>query len=175
MLRKIAATHQSVADRTADMVVGTRLGVTDDAGRAGHAFGNQSSTISIACSAGVHRHLFRLSRLHAAFRQKFSGVSRFEIETEMSVHASQLKLPVSEIGLDYGRRAEGSSSKLTFRDGKDLLMFARLKETHPMRFFSALGGMLLCAPSASRFRSSLNSIEPDWCRACRRGISRWPS
>ena len=58
----------------------------------------------------------------------------------MSVHASQLKLPVSEIALDYGRRPEGSSSKLsTYRDGAKILwMFAMLmKETQPLRFFGA--------------------------------------
>ncbi len=62
----------------------------------------------------------------------------FEIETEMSVHASRLKLPVCEIELDYGRRPEGSHSKLsTFGDGgKILWMFAMLmKETRPFAFF----------------------------------------
>lgn len=135
----------------ADMVVGTRLGVTDDAGRAGHAFGNRIFNDLYRAMFG--REFTDIFSGYRAFTRRFvksfPAVSGgFEIETEMSVHASQLKLPVSEIGLDYGRRAEGSSSKLsTFRDGaKILLMFARLmKETHPMRFFSALGGMLLCA------------------------------
>ncbi len=56
----------------------------------------------------------------------------------MSVHASRLKLPVAEIALDYGRRPEGSTSKLsTYRDGgKILWMFALLmKETRPFAFF----------------------------------------
>jgi hypothetical protein len=57
------------------------------------------------------------------------------------VHASRLKLPVSELELDYGRRPEGSHSKLsTFRDGgKILWMFAMLmKETRPFAFFGIL-------------------------------------
>jgi hypothetical protein len=46
--------------------------------------------------------------------KSFPAVSQgFEIETEMSVHASMLKLPVTEIALDYGRRPEGSESKLS--------------------------------------------------------------
>ena len=76
------------------------------------------------------------------FVKSFPAVSGgFEIETEMSVHASQLKLPVSEIELDYGRRPEGSASKLsTFKDGAKILwMFAMLmKETRPLRFFGAI-------------------------------------
>jgi hypothetical protein len=64
----------------------------------------------------------------------------------MSVHASRLKLPVSELELDYGRRPEGSHSKLsTFRDGwKILWMFAMLmKETRPFAFFGILGAVCM--------------------------------
>ena len=127
-----------------DMVVGTRRGVTDDAGRAGHAFGNRIFN-------GLYKRLFGrdFTDIFSGYRaftrrfvKSFPAVSGgFEIETEMSVHASQLKLPVSEIALDYGRRPEGSSSKLsTFKDGAKILwMFAMLmKETQPLRFFGAL-------------------------------------
>ncbi|MGE0279855.1 MAG: glycosyltransferase [Rhizobiaceae bacterium] len=159
----------------ADMVVGTRLGVTDDAGRSGHAFGNR-----------IFNELYRLM-FGAEFTDIFSGYRAFtrrfvksfpavsggfEIETEMSVHASQLKLPVGEIGLDYGRRPEGSSSKLsTYKDGaRILLMFARLmKEAHPMRFFGLLAGIFLCAgvgfalPVVIEFyRSGLVPRLPSW-------------
>ena len=57
-----------------------------------------------------------------------------------------LKLPVAEIALDYGRRPEGSSSKLsTFRDGAKILwMFAMLmKETRPLLFFGTWAGLFL--------------------------------
>ncbi len=66
-----------------------------------------------------------------------------------------LKIPVCEIGLDYGRRPEGSLSKLsTFRDGAKILRtFAMLlKETQPLRFFGllsilfALASFILMAP-----------------------------
>ena len=134
-----------------DMAVGTRRGVTDDAGRAGHAFGNRIFN-------GLYQLLFGrdFTDIFSGYRvftrrfvKTFPAVSGgFEIETEMSVHASQLKLPVSELPLDYGRRVEGSSSKLsTVGDGvKILWMFAMLlKETQPLRFFGALAAVLLSA------------------------------
>ena len=134
-----------------DMAVGTRRGVTDDAGRAGHAFGNQIFN-------GLYKRLFgrEFTDIFSGYRaftrrfvKSFPAVSGgFEIETEMSVHASQLKLPVSEMALDYGRRPEGSSSKLsTFKDGARILwMFTMLmKETQPLRFFGALAGLCLAS------------------------------
>jgi hypothetical protein len=135
----------------ADMAVGTRRGVAEDAGRAGHAFGNR------LFNALYHRLFGRdftdiLSGYRAFTRRyvkSFPAVSTgFEIETEMSVHASMLKLPVVEIGLDYGRRPEGSASKLsTFRDGARILwMFAMLmKEMRPVRFFGAIAALCLAA------------------------------
>ncbi|UCI08086.1 glycosyltransferase [Mesorhizobium sp. B1-1-8] len=134
-----------------DMVVGTRRGVTDDAGRSGHAFGNRIFN-------GLYKSLFGtdFTDIFSGYRvfsrrfvKSFPAVSGgFEIETEMSVHASQLKLPVSEMALDYGRRPEGSSSKLsTFRDGARILwMFAMLvKETQPLRFFGTFALFFLAA------------------------------
>jgi|CXWK01.1.fsa_nt_gi glycosyltransferase involved in cell wall biosynthesis len=128
----------------ADMAVGTRRGVEDDAGRTGHAFGNRMFN-------GLYKRLFgsEFTDIFSGYRvftrrmvKSFPAVSGgFEIETEMSVHASQLRLPVSELALDYGRRPEGSNSKLsTYRDGaKILFMFAMLmKETHPARFFGVI-------------------------------------
>ncbi|NMG37940.1 glycosyltransferase [Chelativorans sp. ZYF759] len=135
----------------ADMVVGTRRGVTDDAGRRGHAFGNRLFN-------GLYQFLFGsdFSDIFSGYRaftrryvKSFPAVSQgFEIETEMSVHASMLKLPVTEIALDYGRRPEGSESKLsTFRDGARILwMFAMLmKETRPARFFGTLAAVFFLA------------------------------
>lgn len=134
-----------------DMVVGTRRGVTDDAGRNGHAFGNRIFN-------SLYKRLFGrdFTDIFSGYRvftrrfvKSFPAVSGgFEIETEMSVHASQLKLPVSEIALDYGRRPAGSSSKLsTYKDGAKILwMFAMLmKETQPLRFFGAFAVAFLVA------------------------------
>lgn len=134
-----------------DMVVGTRRGVTDDAGRQGHAFGNRLfNSLYKRLFGRDFTDIFSGYRVFSRrFVKSFPAVSGgFEIETEMSVHASQLKLPVSEIALDYGRRVEGSSSKLsTFQDGARILwMFTMLlKETQPLRFFGAISMLLLTA------------------------------
>lgn len=133
----------------ADMVVGTRRGVHDDAGRQGHAFGNRIfNTLYRAIFGADFSDIFSGYRAFSRrFVKSFPAVSAgFEIETEMSVHASRLKLPVNELELDYGRRPEGSHSKLsTFKDGAKILwMFAMLaKETRPFAFFSVLSALFM--------------------------------
>jgi glycosyltransferase involved in cell wall biosynthesis len=140
---------QLVLKNNSDMVVGTRKGVTDDAGRKGHAFGNSIFNY-------LYRQIFGddftdIFSGYRAFSRRFvksfpALSSGFEIETEMSVHASSLQLPVNEISLEYGRRPEGSNSKLsTFKDGaKILFKFASLmKETRPLLFFGYLGTIIL--------------------------------
>jgi hypothetical protein len=138
-----------LSERT-DMVVGVRRGVTDDAGRVGHAFGNRIFNQLYQFMFGNDfTDIFSGYRVFThRFVKSFPAVSGgFEIETEMSVHASQLKMPVCELPLDYGRRVEGSESKLsTFKDGFRILkMFARLmKETQPLRFFGLIASLLAC-------------------------------
>ena len=132
-----------------DMVVGTRRNVHNDAGRQGHAFGNRIFNWLYRSIFGADfTDIFSGYRAFSRrFVKSFPAVSGgFEIETEMSVHASRLKLPVSELELDYGRRPEGSHSKLsTFRDGgKILWMFAMLmKETRPFAFFGILSAVAM--------------------------------
>ena len=134
-----------------DMAVGARQDVRSDAHRRGHAAGN------LVFNA-LYRRLFG-----SEFGDVFSGYrafshrfvksfpalsSGFEIETELSVHATQLKLPTGEVDLPYGKRLEGSSSKLhTVRDGWRIFrtfMFL-LKETRPILFFGAPSGLLALA------------------------------
>ena len=135
----------------ADMVVGTRRNVKEDAGRNGHAFGNRVFN-------RIYRMLFGndftdIFSGYRAFTRRFAksfpaASPGFEIETEMSVHASILRLPVSEIEFDYGRRVEGSVSKLsTFRDGFRILrmMTMLMKETRPFLFFAYVSVLLLGA------------------------------
>ena len=136
-----------------DMVVGTRRGVTDDAGRAGHAFGNSVFNKLYRSLFGCDfTDIFSGYRVFSRrFAKSFPAVSTgFEIETEMSVHASMLRIPVCEMELDYGRRPQGSHSKLsTWRDGARILwIFAMLmKETRPARFFGVLATLCLVASS----------------------------
>jgi hypothetical protein len=136
-----------IADR-ADMVVGTRRNITEDAGRAGHAFGNQMfNRVYQAMFGRDFTDIFSGYRVFTRrFAKSFPAHSAgFEIETEMSVHASTLRLPVTEIEFDYGRRVEGSASKLsTFRDGLRILsmMAMLLKETKPFVFFGWIAAAL---------------------------------
>ncbi|MCB1508747.1 MAG: glycosyltransferase [Hyphomicrobiaceae bacterium] len=131
-----------------DMVVGTRRGVTEDAGRAGHAVGNMMFNRLYGRLFGKgFTDIFSGYRVFSRrFVKSFPAISTgFEIETEMSVHASQLKIPVTEIALDYGRREEGSSSKLhTWKDGSRILFtFAMLlKEVRPTAFFGLIAAGL---------------------------------
>ncbi len=139
-----------IAERV-DMVVARRAGVVEDAGRKGHAFGNRIFNQFYGLLFG--REFTDIFSGYRAFSRRFvksfPAVSGgFEIETEMSVHASQLRIPTAEIELEYGRRPEGSASKLnTFRDGARILRtFALLlKETRPLVFFGAFGAVFAMA------------------------------
>ena len=161
-----------------DMVVGTRRGVTDDAGRRGHAFGNSIfNTLYKTLFGNDFTDIFSGYRAFSRrFAKSFPAVSGgFEIETEMSVHASVLRIPVTELALDYGRRPEGSHSKLsTFKDGAKILwMFAMLmKETRPFTFFSYISGMtfalsmMFMAPVLNEyFATGLVDKMPTWVLA----------
>ncbi|KCZ91593.1 glycosyltransferase [Hyphomonas johnsonii] len=142
---------QTLLDDRADMVVGTRRNVTQDAGRNGHAIGNRLFN-------SVYKTLFGneftdIFSGYRAFTRRFAksfpaSSAGFEIETEMSVHASTLRLPVSEVEFDYGRRMEGAPSKLsTFRDGFRILrmMGMLMKETRPFVFFGYVSVALFAA------------------------------
>jgi hypothetical protein len=77
------------------------------------------------------------------FVKSFPVLSRgFEIETELSVHALELDLPVGEVSTPYYARPAGSTSKLsTWRDGLRILstIVGLYRSERPLAFFSALG------------------------------------
>lgn len=135
----------------ADMVVGTRRGVHQDSGRQGHAFGNRlfNRLYGFLFGPGFTDIFSGYRAFSRRFVKSFPATSAgFEIETEMSVHAARLKLPIAELELHYGRRVEGSVSKLsTVRDGMRILwMFAVLaKETRPFAVFGVLSMLSLLA------------------------------
>lgn len=129
-----------------DMAVGTRANVTQDAHRAGHAFGNKLFNQMFARLFG---HAFAdIFSGYRAFSRRFvksfpALSSGFEIETELSVHACQMRLPVAEIETAYSKRPAGSHSKLrSVRDGVRILhaFVFLLKETRPILFFGMLAG-----------------------------------
>ncbi|MCP4316805.1 MAG: glycosyltransferase [Hyphomicrobiales bacterium] len=169
---------RTLVTERSDMVVGTRRGVTDDAGRAGHAFGNKLfNGIYMTLFGKDFTDIFSGYRVfNQRFAKSFPALSGgFEIETEMSVHASMLRMPVSELALDYGRRPEGSSSKLsTYKDGLKILwtLMLLVKETRPFLFFSAISGAFLLASIAfmapvlvEYFDTGLVSKIPTWIAA----------
>ena len=134
-----------------DMVVGSRAGVRADAGRAGHALGNRmfNRLYRALFGTGFTDILSGYRAFSRRFVKSFPAVSSgFEIETEMSVHASQLRLPVAEVEVSYGTRPDGSVSKLrTVADGTNILraVLVLLKENRPLVFFGAIAGMLFTA------------------------------
>jgi len=128
-----------------DMVVGAREGALQKHQRAGHATGNK--IFNIIYTALFGREFTDIFSGYRAFTKRFvksfpALSAGFEIETELSVHASQLRLPVSEISFPYSDRPEGSESKLsTFRDGTRIMktIIVLLKEYKPLYFFGVIG------------------------------------
>jgi glycosyltransferase involved in cell wall biosynthesis len=134
-----------------DMVVGVRVG-TKEAFRRGHRFGNRlfNWTVTRLFGPGFTDILSGYRVLSRRFVKSFPAASSgFEIETELSVHALDLKLATTEIPLSYGERPENSVSKLsTYRDGlrifrKIAMMYRALK---PLQFFGVIAfALFACA------------------------------
>jgi hypothetical protein len=131
-------------DQVLDMVVGTRVHDNADAYRRDHQFGN-------ALLTGFVSRLFgkRFSDILSGYRvfsrrfvKSFPALSKgFEIETELTVHALELNMPVAEFETRYGARPSGSVSKLsTYRDGARILwlILGLLKHEKPFQFFVIL-------------------------------------
>jgi len=132
-----------------DMVVGSRVTQAEAAYRAGHQFGNAMLTGMLARLFG--RSFTDILTGYRVFSRRFvksfpvlSG--GFEIETEISVHALELKMPVAEIQTPYFARPEGSVSKLnTYGDGFRILrmIMTLYRIERPIFFFGAIGAALL--------------------------------
>jgi glycosyltransferase involved in cell wall biosynthesis len=127
-----------------DMIVGTRLNIYSNAHRNGHAFGNKLfNNLYRTLFGRLFTDIFSGFRVfYRRFVKTFPAISSgFEIETEMSVHASQLRLPIVEMGTKYGARKEGSVSKLhTFYDAFRILrtFILLFKEIKPALFYSLI-------------------------------------
>ena len=96
--------------------------------------------------------------------------SGFEIETEMSVHALELRMPVGEVETAYGARPEGSQSKLsTYSDGWRILktIVTLYRVERPMLFYGTVGACAGRSRSSSPSRWSSPTSTPAWCRASR--------
>ena len=137
-----------------DMVVGARRDQEQAAYRFGHRFGNRVLTGFVAQVFGAtFEDLLSGYRVFSRrFVKSFPGLSGgFEIETELTVHALNLELPVDEIETPYFARPEGSVSKLsTWRDGLRILRtIVRLyRAERPLPFFCGIGLALAVASIA---------------------------
>jgi len=128
-----------------DMVVAARIDHEQAAYRLGHRSGNKLLTGVVGMIFG--RSFTDMLSGYRAFSRRFvksfpvlSG--GFEIETELTIHALELELPVAEMQTPYYARPEGSTSKLsTWRDGlRILLTILRIyRSERPLRLFTALG------------------------------------
>ncbi|MEG3165650.1 glycosyltransferase family 2 protein [Sphingomonas sp. PB2P19] len=133
-------------DEQLDMIVGSRIHEAAEAYRRGHQLGNALLTGMLARLFG--RSFTDILSGYRVFSRRFvksfpSLSAGFEIETEISVHALELKMPTAEIETPYFARPEGSTSKLsTYRDGWRILgtILTLYRIERPLWFFGAIGG-----------------------------------
>jgi glycosyltransferase involved in cell wall biosynthesis len=131
-----------------DMVVGARVHREDAAYRRGHQTGNRLLTGFVASMFGqsFSDMLSGYRVLSRRFVKSFPVLSGgFEIETELTIHALELELPVAEVDTPYYARPEGSASKLnTWRDGFRILwsIVQIYRSERPLPFFSAIAFVL---------------------------------
>lgn len=136
-------------DGAHDMVVAARVGQHDAAYRRGHRFGNRLLTGFVA--AMFQTSLRDMLSGYRVFSRRFVKSfpilsSGFEIETELTIHALELEMPITEVDTPYYARPHGSESKLdTWGDGvRILLTIVRLyRFERPLAFFTIFA--LVCA------------------------------
>jgi glycosyltransferase involved in cell wall biosynthesis len=136
-------------DEQLDMLVGSRASEVEAAYRRGHRTGNRLLTGLLAFIFGrtFNDVLSGYRVFSRRFVKSFPVLSTgFEIETEISVHALELKMPVAEAVTRYGARPEGSASKLaTWRDGwrilQTIIILTRIER--PLFFFGWIAAGLL--------------------------------
>lgn len=142
---------RKLEDQCLDMVVGARAASTDSAYPTGHRFGNALLTRLVAFLFGN-----RISDMLSGYRvfsrrfvKSFPALSTgFEIETELTVHALELKMPIEEMTFAYKTRPAESTSKLnTYRDGWQILktIIKLTKEEKPLLVFGSLSLLLAFA------------------------------
>ena len=132
-----------------DMLNISREVVDETVHRKGHSFGNMMLT-------GFANFLFgkKFNDMLSGYRifskrfvKSFPANSRgFEIETELTIYALQMRLPIDEVSAKYIKRPEGSHSKLnTFKDGFRILftIIYLLITEKPLLFFNTISLIFL--------------------------------
>jgi glycosyltransferase involved in cell wall biosynthesis len=131
-----------------DMVTGNRVTTSEAAYRRGHKFGNVMLTGIVGSIFGK-----RITDMLSGYRvfsrrfvKSFPALSSgFETETELTIHALELRMPLGEVETPYRDRMEGSTSKLhTYKDGWHILftIVTLVKEERPLQFFSLAAAIL---------------------------------
>ncbi|HSU06124.1 MAG TPA: glycosyltransferase family 2 protein [Acetobacteraceae bacterium] len=144
-----------LVEQQLDMVTAAREAERGSAFRRGHRAGN-------ALLSGMVRWVFgnRVSDVLSGYRvfsrrfvKSFPALAAgFETETEFTVHALELKMPIGETSTHYRARSAGSQSKLrTWSDGLRILraIVVLMKEERPLQFFAAAAALLLVAGAAA--------------------------
>jgi glycosyltransferase involved in cell wall biosynthesis len=138
-----AALLRAYVEERVDTVNGARVTREEAAYRLGHRYGNRVLTTLVAVIFGRQfKDMLSGYRIFSRrFVKSFPALSRgFEIETELTIHALELRMATAEIDTPYYARPEGSVSKLhTLRDGwRILITITKLvKEERPLPFFGA--------------------------------------
>ena len=146
-----------------DMVTGVRISEDENTYRFGHRFGNKllTSIVKNIFGARVSDMLSGYRVFSRRFVKTFcANSSGFEIETELSVHALTMRMPIDEIDTKYFARPEGSQSKLnTYKDGLKILrvIFELVRDEKPLAFFGSFAfifiliSFILANPIISNF------------------------
>ena len=154
---------RTLLENRLDMVTGVRVTDAQAAYRPGHRLGNQLLT-------GVVRRVFgnRVTDMLSGYRcfsrrfvKSFPALARgFETETEFTVHALELRMPMGEIRTAYAERPAGSASKLrTYHDGFRILrMILALVQRERPRLFFGTAALLLALASAVLFAPVLETF-----------------
>ena len=138
-----------MAQRQLDMVSAARYGAAKEAYRPGHRFGNVFLTALVAhvFGDGITDLLSGYRVFSRRFVKSFPALSSgFETETEFTIHALALHMPVQEVRAPYRNRAPGSASKLnTVIDGLRILraIITLVQQERPLQVFSFAAACLL--------------------------------
>ncbi|HVU19821.1 MAG TPA: glycosyltransferase family 2 protein [Rhizomicrobium sp.] len=135
---------RKLVDENLDIVSGQRVATGQAAYRAGHVLGNRLLTglTSMMFRVKLNDMLSGYRIMSRRFVKSFPFTAEgFGIETELTVHAVRLLMPMVEVETRYKERPEGSVSKLsTYRDGFRILftIASLVREERPLVFFSAI-------------------------------------
>ena len=132
-----------------DLVNGLRVATTQQSFRYGHLFGNRvlNRVVSVTFGPQFSDMLSGFKVFSRRFAKSFPVLSEgFEIETELTIFALEMRMPVAEIPVPYHERPIGSESKLSMvRDGIRIvnLISSMIKNERPLAFFSLLSCLFM--------------------------------